>query len=59
MEEYKHLFLIKKLTEELNLNGNIKDARNKRRKKIHEVIITKDEWRNIYEYEYCYMIYKK
>lgn len=50
-------FLITELAEALNPNGSIKEVGVREGEKIHEVMITKDDWRNTYEYEDYYIIY--
>lgn len=50
-------FLITELAEALNPNGTIKEVGVREGEKIHEVMITKDDWRNTYEYEDYYIIY--
>ena len=50
-------FLITELAEALNPNGTIKEVGVREGEKIHEVMITKDEWRNTYDYEDYYIIY--
>ncbi|MHD0315026.1 UDP-N-acetylglucosamine 4,6-dehydratase (inverting) [Fusobacterium varium] len=50
-------FLITELAEALNPNGSIKEVGVREGEKIHEVMITKDDWRNTYEYENYYIIY--
>lgn len=50
-------FLIIELAEALNPNGSIKEVGVREGEKIHEVMITKDDWRNTYEYEDYYIIY--
>lgn len=50
-------FLITELAEALNPNGSIEEVGVREGEKIHEVMITKDDWRNTYEYEDYYIIY--
>lgn len=50
-------FLITELAEALNPNGSIKEVGVREGEKIHEIMITKDDWRNTYEYEDYYIIY--
>lgn len=50
-------FLITELAKALNPNGSIKEVGVREGEKIHEVMITKDDWRNTYEYEDYYIIY--
>ncbi len=50
-------FLITELAEALNPKGSIKEVGVREGEKIHEIMITKDDWRNTYEYEDYYIIY--
>lgn len=50
-------FLITELAKALNPNGSIKEVGVREGEKIHEIMITKDDWRNTYEYEDYYIIY--
>lgn len=50
-------FLITELAKALNPDGDINIVGVREGEKIHEVMITKDDWRNTYEYDDHYIIY--